>query len=248
MRRLARRWRRLGARGRVLASLAAAYLVLLHVYVAASLFAPEVIDDQRWRWSALQSSPLGLSEDLTDYFAAQDTQAGPGRVVFVGDSHCHRFDAASLKMDALQFCAGGMTLDYAARELPALEAVSAAGELVVWAGVNDLLHGRTSQEVTASMQALLQKTSGVGRHVIILVPPVGASRGEALAAAIEQANAGFAELCREDCILIDTHAVLADSEGYLAPAYDAGDGLHLGPRGYKKLGLAIGAALAEGGE
>lgn len=244
MRQLRKYWRRLGTRGRILAVAGLAYIVLLHVFVAAALFTPEVVDDQRWRWEALQPSPLTLSERLTDYFAAQDAQTGPGRVVFVGDSHCHRFDVAALNADALQFCAGGMTMDYAAQELTRLKTVSAAGKLVIWAGVNDLFHGSTPQEVVDAARRLLDRTDAADRHVIISIPPVAAHRGEELAAEIEEANEGLAGVCREDCILIDTHALLADSEGYLDFAYDAGDGLHLGPRGYKKLRPAIEAALA----
>lgn len=220
---------------------AALYIAGLHVILAIIIFNPMVIDNHRWRLSAMQRPTEYLSYILAPYFLALDAQAGKGRTVIIGDSHCHRLDTATMADGMVNFCAGGDTLANISSRIEGYKSVTHAETLIVWAGTNDFLHqSRSLDDFDAHVRKTLNTHSSAGKVLLLSLPPLGPERAKnGMKLRFQNANSILKQNCSERCIFIDLTPILATKEGVLDRKYDAGDGIHLNGTGYCAVTTAL---------
>ena len=133
--------------------------------------------------------------------------------------------------------------------------VAAAGgatDVVLSIGTNDIAAGRTAADIVAGLQDFAERARAAGKRVFLTtVPPsaAGAHGSPAAVAARQELNAwvrahgpAYADG------IFDFAAAVADPAhpDRLAPAFDAGDGLHLSAAGYRALAAAVDPALLSG--
>lgn len=134
------------------------------------------------------------------------------------------------------------------------DVVAAAGatDVMLNIGTNDLASGRSAVEVIAGMQAFAGHARAAGKRVLLstITPSTSGLHGtKAAVAARETVNAWVRSHGREHADgVVDFAAAVADPRDprRLAPAYDAGDGLHLSAAGYRAMAEAVDPALLSG--
>jgi lysophospholipase L1-like esterase len=133
--------------------------------------------------------------------------------------------------------------------------VTAAGgatDVVLHIGTNDIAAGRGAPELAAGLQRYADHARAAGKRVFLttVTPSDAGPHGTPAAVAARRAlNAWVREHGREHADgVFDFAAAVADPEhpARLAPAYDAGDGLHLSADGYRALAAAVDPALLSG--
>ena len=216
------------------------YIAVLHAIVALAVLRPDLIDAQRWRAAWLQPEPSPYVAQSHRLFRAIDADAEGGRLLLIGDSQMQRIDGAALDRPAYNFAAGGDTMRNIARRLADYRQPRAARAVVLWAGVNDLLHGRDPEAVRAAFERAERAVPADTPLWLVSIAPVAASPAHAdLQVRIARTNALLAAACRGRCRFVDPTARLAAADGALNPSYDSGDGLHLNRAG----GLVVSAAI-----
>lgn len=129
---------------------------------------------------------------------------------------------------------------------------SGATDVVLHIGTNDVAAGRTADEIVAGLVAFADRARAAGTRVVLttITPASGGPHGAPGAVAVREAvnawvrtqGAGHADG------VADFAAAVADPADptRLAPAHDAGDGLHLSAAGYRALADAVDPALLTG--
>jgi lysophospholipase L1-like esterase len=216
------------------------YIAALHLVVALALLRPDLIDAQRWRAAWLQPEPSPYVAQSHRLFRAIDADAQGGRLLLIGDSQMQRLDGAALDLPAYNFAAGGDTMRHIVRRIADYRQPREARAVVLWAGVNDLLHGRDPESVRAAFTDAERAVPADTPLWLVSIAPVAATPARpGLQARIARTNALLAAACRDRCRFLDLTARLAGGDGALRPAYDSGDGLHLNRAG----GLVVSAAI-----
>ncbi|MCZ2496739.1 hypothetical protein GN316_08220 [Xylophilus sp. Kf1] len=108
-------------------------------------------------------------------------------------------------------------------------------KILVLAGINDLLRGRTPQEVATTYRQLLTELSGAGgakvyvQSTFHVAPPMPLAINDK----VTTLNTAMRQFCEQSrrCTYIDLNFVLAPS-GQLQPGFTV-DGLHLNQAGYE---------------
>jgi len=210
------------------------YFLCIHVIAIVALFAPEKLDNQRWRWSGIQKSTISFSHALDPYFQAVDQQAGTDRVIIIGDSHCQRFDTTALGNEILNFCAGGDTLDNIVRRMQSYQSIRSAQTIFVWAGTNDMLNLSTSlDDFESDFRDLINiQTNASKIHFLSLPPPSADFFDGKMRKRFIAANKIAATHCNKRCNFVNLSSLLTDTDGNLRSDIHIGDGLHLNARGY----------------
>lgn len=229
-------------------ALAALYLIAIHALLWVALLRPGVIDDQRWRAGWLQVHPDRTVRETHSMLRTIAAEQPPGRVLMVGDSQLQRLDTLTIARPAINFGIGGDEVGNSVRRLREYAARKHASGVVVWGGINDLLHGQTPQHVAQSVAIARSTVPADIPLFFIAIAPVSASFGgtrhSELASRITEANRLLAAACTGDCHFIDATAQLAGADGALLPAFDFGDGLHLNRAGLSVVADAINRNLA----
>jgi lysophospholipase L1-like esterase len=133
--------------------------------------------------------------------------------------------------------------------------VTAAGgatDVVLHIGTNDLAAGRSAADVAAGLQHFAERARDAGKRVFLttVTPSEAGMHGTpAAVAARQELNAWVLEHgpAYADGVF-DFAAAVADPARptRLAPAFDAGDGLHLSAAGYRALAAAVDPVLLTG--
>jgi lysophospholipase L1-like esterase len=133
--------------------------------------------------------------------------------------------------------------------------VTAAGgvtDVVLHIGTNDIAAGRSAADIAAGLQRFAERARVAGKRVFLTtVTPseTGAHGTPAAVAARQELNAWVREhgATYADGVF-DFAAAVADPArpSRLAPAFDAGDGLHLSAAGYRALAAAVDPAQLTG--
>ncbi|MBI2581369.1 SGNH/GDSL hydrolase family protein [Candidatus Woesearchaeota archaeon] len=107
------------------------------------------------------------------------------------------------------------------------------------------------QELSKSLEEMLSVVKGKGIYPVYLnIPPLAEGVGDrafrlAGNAARQSVDNKLKLYCKQNSILhVDVAAAVSDDEGWLAPAYNSGDGLHLGYAGQQRVAQTIFDALA----
>src|ERR671914_786093 len=133
--------------------------------------------------------------------------------------------------------------------------VAAAGgatDVVLHIGTNDIAAGRSAADIATGLQRFAERARAAGKRVFLttVTPSEAGPHGlPAAVAARRELNAWVREYGRAHADgVFDFAAAVADPERptRLAPAYDAGDGLHLSAAGYRALAAAVDPAQLTG--
>jgi len=127
------------------------------------------------------------------------------------------------------------------------DVASAAGatDVVLHIGTNDIAAGRSVDAIVAGMEQFADRTRAAGKRVFLttITPSTNGPHGTRAATAVRGAvNAWVLAHGRDHADgVFDFAAAVADPARptRLAPAFDAGDGLHLSPAGYRALAGAV---------
>lgn len=131
-------------------------------------------------------------------------------------------------------------------------AADGSTDVVLHIGTNDIAAGRSVVDIAAGLQRFAERARAAGKRVFLTtVTPseTGAHGTPAAIAARQELNTWVREQgsAYADGIF-DFAAAVADPArlSRLAPAFDAGDGLHLSAAGYRALAAAVDPALLTG--
>ncbi|MBP7692362.1 MAG: hypothetical protein KA764_10615 [Anaerolineales bacterium] len=199
--------------------------------------------------------PLGLNT----YPALEGASAAPV-IVFFGDSRAADWPAPALAHGTvINRGIGAQTTAQVLGRFQAHVAPLKPQVVVIQAGINDLktipLFPEQKAAIIQACQDNLRQIVALAlntgaRVVVTTIFPLGALPLERrlfwsddVAAAIAEVNAYLATLAGERVTVLDTGAVLVNSEGSVDPQYSR-DFLHLNPAGYAALNQAI-AGLIE---
>jgi lysophospholipase L1-like esterase len=184
-----------------------------------------------------QSWPDVLGSRLVDAGGATTMAvlgAGISGNRLLADSGPHQGDVPLARFDRDVAAAGGAT------------------DVVLNIGTNDLAAGRGAADVADGLQRFAERARAAGKRVFLTtVTPseAGAHGTPAAVAARQELNAWVREhgVAYADGVF-DFAAAVADSArpSRLAPAFDAGDGLHLSAAGYRALAATVDPALFTG--
>lgn len=167
-----------------------------------------------------------------DFYATERFEGLPGQgVVLVGDSHVERGPWSELlgRPVAVRGQFGQMIYEVAASLDVTLDGKAEA--VVVWAGSNDVMSGRSLGQIEADMADLLERIGPQTRVVVLSIPPLVGFNSEVEAAndtirlAADRAGATFVD-------------VTEPLRGKLAH-----DGVHLTADGYKSVSDALAQVL-----
>ncbi len=195
-----------------------------------------VSDALLWRLERWQLAP-SVSQRLFErrtiaHQLNMDRLVPRGAVLFFGDSHLQTLPTGGLAQ-AYNFAIGGETAQRLSQRIDRYASLASARAVVLGAGTNDLIEGRSAEDVSLAWHTILDRLPASARVVCVGIPgaPVGAA---------EAVNERVAGLCRQR-----GHAVVAavPGQGALARASMAPDGLHLDAAGSLALLQAIEAAL-----
>lgn len=185
---------------------------------------------EEWRWLMTREASV----------VAQG-KGGNRLGVLVGDSLSLWFPSDRLPSDQLWLNQGlsGDTTDGILRRLPDF-ANTHPDVIYVMAGVNDLKHGRSDNEILGNLQQIIQRLQQIHPQAQIIVQSILPTRSDRipgdringlnqqLAAIVEQTGVNY----------LDVYSQMADEAGYLRPELTT-DGIHLSPQGYATWQIAI---------
>ncbi|MGI5127084.1 GDSL-type esterase/lipase family protein [Pseudonocardia sp. CA-107938] len=127
-----------------------------------------------------------------------------------------------------------------------------ATDVLLNIGTNDLAAGRSAADVVAGLVVFADRAHAAGKRVLFstITPTTAGPHGtRAAVAAREAVNRWLRSQGRAHADgVVDFAAAVADPADprRLAPAFDAGDGLHLSAAGYRAMATAIDPALLSG--
>jgi lysophospholipase L1-like esterase len=178
---------------------------------------------------ALALAPVVWSEPLRRTYV-QTVQryvarVAPPRMVLVGDSLVAQ---SSWGMGGINLAQGGLTIAQASPQASAAMAYR-PGYLVVEAGINDVLQGRTSEQIEADYDLLLSYARGRTKVVVTLIPYTS---WPAHRQAITAANVVIERAARRHGAAVIDLNPLISKDGVRRAEY-ATDGVHLNRAAYR---------------
>lgn len=158
-------------------------------------------------------------------------QAGPDDILFFGDSIVQGMNMDGLKFKAVNMGIGGYTLAEIANRMKAVR-LQDYRAVIVEGGVNDVLIGRSEDEIKLGYENLFREASRSNRFYLSQMLPVLGEKHENTNKIIRNLNEYTSSLCKKtkNCRLIKSPSVMwkHNNGTYFFP-----DGIHLRKKGYK---------------
>jgi lysophospholipase L1-like esterase len=203
------------------------------------------------------NSVVAVGDSITDGMGASPGQSWPdilgGRLVEAGGATTMAVLGAGISGNRLLADSGPQNGDVPlARFDRDVSAAGGATDIVLSIGTNDIAAGRSAPDIAAGLRRFTERARAAGKRVFLTtVTPseAGAHGTPAAVATRHELNAWVREHgpAYADGVF-DFAAAVADPArpSRLAPAFDAGDGLHLSAAGYRALAAAVDTALLTG--
>ncbi|NNS63805.1 SGNH/GDSL hydrolase family protein [Escherichia coli] len=158
-------------------------------------------------------------------------QAGPDDILFFGDSLVQGMNMEGLNFKAVNMGIGGYTLAEITNRMKAVR-VQDYRAIIVEGGVNDVLIGRTDEQVKAGYDTLFAEASRSKRFYFSQMLPALATTHESENNRVQALNNYTATLCKKNkkCRLIKSPSVMWKKNG---TSYYFPDGVHLRKKGYR---------------
>lgn len=172
------------------------------------------------------------------FFHAENKWEDTGKTVFLGDSITDLFRFELYFPDYKELVNRGVnsdTVNGVAERLNESAVCLNPSKLILLIGINDLLLGRTAEEIFSDYVLLLDDVTSALPNAALYVQSVYpvAGRYEPYNEGVRALNRALSEYCAQNGIAyLDVHSVLVDEKGTLNRAYTC-DGLHYTPEGYR---------------
>lgn len=204
-------------------------------YVLAVLALAATVAAAVSMWRAQRSQPPHFTyAQLHAGFLRRDSQAPRDAVLLLGDSHVQALCEGCIGRPALNFGIGGDTVDGLRRRVDEYSAARDATNIaVVEVGANDVLWGEGAAAPEA-FPALLDALRSLKRVYVYAIFPVARSAEVAVFnARIADTNRAIEQACRQrpNCVFVGLTPLYTE-QGFLHEDMHAGDGIHLGNKGY----------------
>lgn len=190
------------------------------------------------------------AETHRGHLSRLDTNASPGRVVFLGSSTFQALDTAAISPLALNLGMGGDTLPRLTTRAQAYGSIAQAGAIVINIGLNDIMNTCRRVEGQA-LQALFRLIPDDTPLIVLDMQGVSPGRHGArcdgrVANLIADSNIALATQCtqRPKCRVV-ANPIPADVDALASEQLHEPDGIHLSPSAYAQLKLRLRDALAE---
>jgi lysophospholipase L1-like esterase len=203
------------------------------------------------------NSVVAVGDSITDGMGAAPGESWPdvlgARLVDAGGATSMAVLGAGISGNRLLADSGPQQGDVPlARFDRDVTAAGGATDVVLHIGTNDIAAGRGVADIAAGLQRFAERARAAGKRVFLttVTPSEAGAHGTPVAvAARQELNAWVREhgAAYADGVF-DFAAAVADPShpSRLAPAFDAGDGLHLSAAGYRALAAAVDPALLTG--
>lgn len=157
-------------------------------------------------------------------------QAGPEDILFFGDSLVQGMNTDGLKFKAVNMGIGGYTLAEVTNRMKAVR-LQDYKAIVVEGGVNDVIMGRSDEQVKAGFDAVFAEAGRGNKFYFTQMLPANKVTHSEVNARVERLNAYSASLCdkTDKCTLIKSPKVMWKNN---KPDYYFPDGVHLKKLGY----------------
>lgn len=158
-------------------------------------------------------------------------QADADDILFFGDSLVQGMNMDSLKFKAVNMGIGGYTLAEIANRMKAVR-LQDYKAIIVEGGVNDVLIGRTDEQVKAGFNALFVEAERSKKFYFTQMLPANKITHSEVNARLEKLNAYSSSLCAKTakCVLIKSPKIMWKNN---KPDYYFPDGVHLKKLGYE---------------
>lgn len=157
-------------------------------------------------------------------------QAGPDDILFFGDSLVQGMNMDGLKFKAVNLGIGGYTLAEITNRMKAVR-LQDYRAVIVEGGVNDVIMGRTDEQVKAGYDALFAEAGRSNKFYFTQMLPANKITHAAVNERVKQLNEYSASLCEKTakCTLIKSPKAMWENN---KPDYYFPDGVHLKKLGY----------------
>lgn len=157
-------------------------------------------------------------------------QAGPYDILFFGDSLVQGMNMDGLKFKAVNMGIGGYTLAEITNRMKAVR-VQDYRAIIVEGGVNDVIVGRSDEQVKAGIDVLFAEAGRSKKFYFTQMLPANKVTHAAVNDRVEKLNEYSASLCKKTtkCTLIKSPKVMWKNN---KPDYYFPDGVHLKKMGY----------------
>lgn len=187
---------------------------------------------------------LGLPDANLNWFHDQtlafhkriDPCVPDNAVLFIGDSSIQGLCVTEIADHAINYGIGGDTTEDLLSRLPEYESLTRARAVVFSIGDNDLLKGRTEEEIIGSYRRILvQMPKKVSVFFCSLTPGSENPKHELMNRDVESLNREIKQLSssRAACHFVDLASCVSNERGFLLAEYADTDGVHLNGRGYR---------------
>jgi len=226
-----------------------AYVVSLHVVVAVLLYKTDFITKAERKLGLRESTPWQAHYDtMMNYHKWMDENVPDNSIIFIGGSITQGLAVAAVAPYSVNYGIGGETTSQLLDAIPHYKSLLRAKQVVLAIGHNDLALGKK--------KGLNERLKKISETLPLEVPliwcsvmPVKITFGQRITQSdIAEANCTIRSLCqkRGNCIFVETHALLADSQHQIIPQYFQDDGVHLSPHGYRQWITALRQAIKTG--
>ncbi|MGO9565931.1 MAG: SGNH/GDSL hydrolase family protein [Desulfomonilaceae bacterium] len=195
---------------------------------------------------------IGLSAPLDPHYQSMikyhkwmDGNIPDNSVVFLGDSITQGLAVAAVAPYSINYGIGGETTAQLLDAVPYYKSLRRAKTLVLAIGINDIAQGKQN-----GLNERYKRIIAAIPHEVPLiwssVMPVKVARWMKMNESdVSDANRTIKSLCerRGNCVFVDTHKFLTDSNNQIILRYFLDDGVHLSPEGYRQWIAALKEAM-----
>lgn len=199
-----------------------AYLVLLHVALAALVVKGDFVHRAALRLGMSQESDAPFIEDMRRLHEWSDPHVPNGAVIFLGDSITQALPTAAVAPLSVNYGIAGQRSDQLLKSMSLYHSMARARAVVVMIGTNDVWQGKEGG-LEGRYRAILSKVPAGVPVLFNSIPPIS---GRDTAHIVQAARLACLDSVR--CTFLDTNAALR------APDSLAADGIHLSQAGYRR--------------
>ena len=207
-------------------------VALVALVIALAYANPSATADRLERFGIGVPRTAAFADQMRRQLWRLDRNLEPGHALFFGDSHVQTLDVAAVVPGAVNFGIGGETAGQLAERMRHYSSLAGASIVVLLTGTNDLRQHINVDEIADHVASIVAIVPADIPVVLVSALPEGRElTADVSPVRIRDLNQALRAVCDARCRFIDVFARLADSDGFLRPLYDEGDGIHLSPHG-----------------
>nr|WP_136251724.1 GDSL-type esterase/lipase family protein [Ningiella ruwaisensis] len=231
-----------------------AYVISLHVIILLILLKPSAaakVHDSVAKILGYQQVNERVEyyvNSLYTFQRFQDAQMPDNQSIFLGDSLVQSLNTLNLNTPFVNFGIGNNTSARMLNAIDTFDSKSTWKNVAVLIGINDLNAGISAEEISANVNKIIKQLPPDTDVYLISALPVSQEREtkKPLKAQILLYNDQLVKIAQQNDNVryIDLHNHFTTSDGFLKPAYDRGDGLHISTKGYTVMAALLNAEIS----